>query len=462
MPDVLRFTTAIDPARTTRLDLNDQVTWFRRTAEFGTPPMVRAEVATMLLDGERYPSARYGNRSLKLTLFLSAASGDAAATQIQALMRELNRPFNILEWKRTGAVNPVFFRTFRTAPDAVEEFVEENRKGVSVELTAEPFAYGLPEVPAGSPYTISNNPAAGGNQQYVDVTGVKGDVAAATQIVGDFSQWFNTPGWIAMRRRGTPANAPFLTQAESATLGTDTTLPGNDATMSGAGSNYARTSFATSAAMVTRLSGTFAGASAFTDVRGQYRVFARYRKSVAGDSIKLTFKVGTVDNGSANKILAENVALESTTSARYADLGILQFPIGIDPIYDGPSGVELTAQPNDHLWALQAQRVSGTGNVDVDYLVLIPADDQFVLINQGSDNTDRTVFDSWADQAYAKSVLTGRLTPATDITALGGMPELAPNVTNRIYVRAGYLNTTTAAIDVKYWPRYLHVRPAAT
>ncbi|HEU4542193.1 MAG TPA: hypothetical protein VFR23_13780, partial [Jiangellaceae bacterium] len=99
---------------------------------------------------------------------------------------------------------------------------------------------------------------------------------------------------LSVRRRGTPSATPFALQAETLAVGDDTSLLGPDAAMSGTGSDYARTTFATNATMVTRLNSTTAHpSSASVDARGRYRIFSRHRKSVAGDTIKVRLNIAS-------------------------------------------------------------------------------------------------------------------------------------------------------------------------
>jgi hypothetical protein len=55
-------------------------------------------------------------------------------------MRELDRPSNFLRYQ-AGTSAPVFFRTYRSGPDAID-FNPITRE-VTVTLLAEPFALGL-------------------------------------------------------------------------------------------------------------------------------------------------------------------------------------------------------------------------------------------------------------------------------------------------------------------------------
>lgn len=307
--------------------------------------------------------------------------------------------------------------------------------------------------------------------QCFDVTGVQGDVETPLMLSipasGLFPGGSSTTGrtsCIAVRRRGTPSAAPFVLQAESLTLAVDTTLPGADALMSGSGSNYARVSFATATTLTQRMfTSAAAWAAASKDIRGMYRVFARTRHSVAGDTIQLMLKY-YFNGGSATN---SAVTLSGSANIRYADLGLIAFPTGAAPATDGYSGVELsvsTAQIE-----IRAARPSGSGNVDIDFLIFVPADDRLALVTWGlTGGPDTFVLDSSIPAAYATAA--GAVYNDPPFTIVGGVPMVSPSATNRIYF-INNVNSTDAATDGKtltnaitpsYYPRYLAVRPLAS
>jgi hypothetical protein len=333
-----------------------------------------------------------------------------------------------------------------------------------LEIPAEPFAYGLLETPV-SGVTVSTDPAAGSNGCFVDVTGVKGDVESpaiirwpASAIADDQETIF------AVRRRGTPSSAPFLIQAEAMTQGTDTATQVNDANFSGSGNNYSRTTFATNATMVSRLQVLTVG-SAGVDLRGTYRVLVRYDKSVSGDGINLQLVWGPDSFGT---VFNDVVATRSTTSTTTADLGLISIPSGVDPVY-GPDGVELPVS-NTCLLQLRAQRTSGSGTIDFDFLVLVSADDRFGIVHwddAASSPTDHWILDANGTVAHARNASSQVIsTAAPQISS--GLPMLTPNQSNRIYMlrstRPGdtWSLTTVTPVSVSYFPRYLTVRPAST
>jgi hypothetical protein len=467
MASSLKFVDSIASSPTTRLDLNDRTTWRLHTegTRFPPPPLDQAIASTLLQDGAVIPASAYGLRTVQLELSVNAASADAAATQLQNFYRELDRPGNFLRWQQE-TTNPVFFRTFRTSADEVQDMgkIDGTRKLLSVSFLAEPFAYGLPETPV-SGVTVSTDPAAGSNGCFVDVATVKGDVESPAIIQWPASAIADDQETIfAARRRGTPSSAPFLIQAEAMTQGTDTATQVNSANFSGSGDNYSRTTFATGATMVSRLQVLTVG-SAGVDLRGTYRVFVRYDKSVSGDGINLQLVWGPDSFGT---VFNDSVATASTTSTTTADLGLISIPSGVDPVY-GPDGVELPVS-NTCLLQLRAERTSGSGTIDFDFLALIPADDRFGIVHwddSSSSPTDHWMLDANGTVAHARNASSQIISTAAPQIS-GGLPTLTPNQSNRIYMlrstRPGdtWSLTTVTPVSVSYYPRYLTVRPAST
>src|SRR5918995_3479519 len=101
-----------------RLDLHLAPWRTQKGTNFGFPEMRHAITSTLLVDGGQPTASAYGNRILHLELQVKTASADDTATQIQNLIRELNRPTNLL--KTQIGTNPVFFRTFRATPEDVD------------------------------------------------------------------------------------------------------------------------------------------------------------------------------------------------------------------------------------------------------------------------------------------------------------------------------------------------------
>lgn len=465
MAVTFKFVDRIDAAPTTRLNLNDG-TSFRllQDPDFSPPPMRRSVVQTMLRDGDYVSSTAYENRVVKARLLVSAATQDALATQLQLLHRELDRRANIIQFS-TGETNPVFFRTFRSPEYALDMESPEPKAYVNLSIAAEPFALGVRHDIITS-VTVTNNPAAGTNGMFFDVTGVLGDIPTPSFLNTGPLSGASRQTVIAVRRRGTPANHVFVRQAETfANLSSDTTLQANDPAMSGAGSNYIRTTFA-SAGLISRGDSQVVASSTIDSV-GTYRIFLRLRKTVAADVINVQLRWGA-----ALTIIGDKVATPSIAGPFFLDMGLIQMPPNGAPQSAGHDGRDLSlmnSQVN-----VYAERVSGTGSLDWDYMLIIPADQELAIANwtvAGTPAAD-TYMDGPNEALYTVMSTdtpfdaNRRVDAATPpIPWVGSLPMLSPNQTNRLYMFWYNADTSdsglaeTRVCKVSYWPRFLYIRP---
>lgn len=468
MPDVLQFVDTIAAIPTVRMDLNDDIRWnvnYDGTS-FDPPPRGVARAGTPLIDGERLSAGNYLNRRLRLRLELITPTAAAQFDELQRLHRELDRPFNFLRWQPAGTAQPVFFRTLWSADQSIEHYPGPGTlRIVDVQVEADPFAYGeRVNLPFGF---FRQDPATGGCVQDVAGDDILGDVPtpailtiAAADVIG------NGPSALAIRRRGTPSNLPGVLQAESMTLGTGATLQTNDATMSGGGSNYVRVSFGTPA-MTDRLTSAVFPAVASRDARGMYRMFLRYRRSDATSVFKVELKQTSGTATATNTA----VTLPATTDRRWADLGLFQLPFGADPVVFSVSGLERAARGT--VFTVRAERVSGTGTLDLDCLYPVPADDRLALITwPTSTGPTSMIVDATPhiDMVYPIGSA-GEVYAREHIDRSGGLPMLTPGQDTRIvFLLNAAGNASTVSDDltsgirmaVSYFPRYLYMRPATT
>lgn len=457
---------------TTRLDINPggSAPTYRilKDSVDLTPPSLRYAEADggVLRDGSFISASAYNNRILKMRLHIYAATADALATAIQNLARELDRETNILKWN-TGQTNPVYFRTLRSPLSNMNIEFLENRVEVDLEILAEPFAYGTRVAQAAQ--TLNNDPAAAGTGCFIDITGVKGDVPTPLFLQHDEPTNNNDYYIMGVRQHGTPSDMTIFAQCESMTLGTDTT---SVADASASGGNVARTTFATPT-MVTRLTATMPKAAPTLAEaranRGTYRVFAVVEKSAATDAINLQL-VGP--SGVANT----KQAVPNGVGRKIVDLGLVQVPYGPAAEVFGPgySGVEGGAAPVTI--EVQAERTSGAGNLESDFLLYVPADEGLCIANFSTTSVEDRWFDGPNNAAYlaADSWLTGDQAAANVPARVGSIPALFPNQTNRLVMLLGRSTTNlgagevqpdwtkahTASLVVHYWPRHLYVQPA--
>lgn len=464
MAFTLAFVDSIATSPTVRLDLNTTdgtgFTTLIAGTDFGMPPLRRATAGTLLTDGDHISASAYGNRLLTLQLDLSHLTPDAAATKLQLLARELDRPNNFLRYK-ADTTDEVTFLTFRSP--IARSIWDQVDKAFSVQILAQPFAIGAKA--SLSKVTVTNNPAAVSNGSYLDITGVKGDVETpAYVLVEDLT---TTDLIIGTRRRGTPSGISYFFQCESMTPASDTTLPGNDAAMSGSGSNYARTTFGTPT-MLNRLSVSNFPAASGASLRGTYRMYVMARGNNTS-TFQIRADIEGVDGATFSTQTITHVPL-SSTNRTLLDLGQITLPLGADPTCEGYSGVEKSLIGTTlTLWAA---RTVGAGNLDWDYVAIVPDDPE-----RGDDwmtarlsTSQDVIIDGPNDMVYPQTVGASTLPSGPVIARSGRLPMLSPNVAQRWIMLApdragvdaifGDRIAVTADVTISYWPRYLLVRPS--
>lgn len=463
----LQWVDSIAAAPTLRLDLNDGATWtVHSDTDFGMPRLSRAIVSTLLADGGQVPASAYGLRLLRIVLTRPAgANEDVDAAALQALFREVDRPTNVLKWQPDVA-NPVFFRTVRS--DSPDVTWDPTLKRVEIEVLAEPFAYG-PEENLGT-ITIGGDPDLTGI--HADINAVKGDVE--TPLILEFpasgTLLAARQAVFSARRSPTPIVNVAVDEAQDMGLGQDSSYQAVGS-YSGTGNSCIRTNFSLNPLLTRRgfgnfpMTGPLAAASA-TELRGTYRVFARVKKSVASDGISVKLCWG---NQSPAGVLNTLVALPNTTNIVMVDLGLFHAPYGPDPGENGYSGVDLAVQGT--YYEFQAQRTSGSGTLELDYLAFVPASDQLTIINMApyGATTSQPVWDGPNSTIYKSVSGLGSAVGLWPPPALVGAGALmvSPGMYNRIW---GLRDVTPgAATDlngvtygVRYYPRYLYVRPVST
>lgn len=453
---------------TVLLDLNTTGLRVARGYNLDPPKYDRGFVGGPLRHGQRPTRAVASNRTLRIPLELNQTSGDAAATALENLGRQLAVD-NILKVQLDNASSPVFFRTFGHPDYAAQVragfFVRDTH--LELEIAAEPFAYGPRVEVTGSPFTVANDPAAGTNPCRFDITGVLGDVPTPLLLVATSTGASGTPSGlvskrvhVATRRRGTPSGYSNLMQAEAMGLGTNAAVTA-DVAMSGG--SKARISFGTPTNSL-RLQSVFPANNVSTvEARGEYRVYAKLAKTVATDPVTVQLGYGAT---SAAAIMNDAVTLPTANTGPWlVDLGLVPVPAWADPVTLGFSGVQTKViLPFIGLWAARA---SGTTNLDVDYLYFMPADEPTTVIAQFPATDNVYAIDGTTDAGGAVYSVTAALdeiiTTATapQVVGGGGFPELMPGATNRIHLLRqvdpfGAVDalTNTTTVRAYYWPRW--------
>jgi hypothetical protein len=463
--EVIQFVDTIASSPTVRLDLTSSP-WsvIASGTDISPPSMSRAVVDTLLLDGAIIPASSYGNRVITLHLQLDVAPISdigTAATQAQLLNRELDRPTNILKWQPHSTLPAVFFRTFRSPDYALVSDVGINLHEFTVQLQAEPFGYGIEELL--SAITINNDPAAGSNGKFVDITSIKGDVETPLKISILSGSVAGRQSLFAMRRRGTPSAMPLFIQAEAMTQGTDTTTTANSATYSGAGSNSSTCTFGGTTTDAVRLSTATFPSSPSVDVRGTYRVFLRCTSNTSGAQFSIYLEHG------ARAILNTPNTMTMPTGGPLPmiDLGLVQLPEGYDPGVNGPSGSLLSVLGVP--LKVHAARLTGSGNLQFDYLMFVPADDKLCIVSWGAASPFVFTLEGNTRSVYGTDA-SSRVADIQGASFVGDVPYVSPSITNRLVYINDVSPTNTSADGVtgnvqptvSYWPRYLDIRPVST
>jgi hypothetical protein len=296
---------------------------------------------------------------------------------------------------------------------------------------------------------------------FFDVTGVRGDSPSPAFVrVALGSGTFPTFFW-SQRTANNPPALTLFAQAEAGTVGTDTTVQANDTNMSGAGSNFVRTTF-TTATLTTRLTVTVPTSTDPAALRGRYRVLAKVRMSAGGSNFTMRYVQNPAGTNPTNGGLN---SFDSSAAITTVDLGIVEFGgPGATPATIGFSG--LSAGFATQTLGIQIGRNSGTATLDMDYIYLLPADErssQFRRANWAA--SSYLVIDGPQELAYGMASGTSAFGATRTVdnagglaSYLGGFPMLVPGVTNRWYTLIGPQAASAASTwDVSYWPRWREV-----
>ena len=464
MADQIGFVDSITTEPAERLSLsNGAMTVLRDGTDLSPAPLRRAESSGFLEHGSRTSAAAYGDRVLQLHLQVLGEDDDEIATQIQALVQQLDQP-NILRWHPATATHPVFMRTKRCSIEGLEEILSTHRRAI-VPIPAEPFGLGLP-ITLG-PTLVSNDPSAG---CYVDIPFPDGDLDTPVRLTvlgADVIAAGGRESVIAMRRRGTPGNAPSWLPASSMTPSAgsgSTTFPGHDAAMAGAGNNYAHLTGLPDDEFETRLTALHPAVPSL-DAPGKYRTWFRLRRANGSDELRVRLAVSP---DGVTELLPDptGVVLPAGTVMRWCDVGVFQNPIGDDPRVDSMTGLFLPS--GGVQLRVQAARTTGTtSNLDINGVMTLPADDRLGQVAWPSvAGPTQLVLDSVrGPKLYALGASGETLGISRGLS--GGMPLISPLAYNRLWwLLDGGLKSTagddlleTFTAWVTYQPRYAYLRP---
>jgi hypothetical protein len=448
---LVQFVDSVDVSATVRLDLQTDAVSVEDGFSLGSASMGGDPGGI---------GVEYGFRQISLPVLVAGDKGEALAV-LSKLSVELLRETNWLRFQLTAGAAPEWYKTYRSPPSAIsfdEVMVSGSSSGVTaddgssdmwriaVTLDADPFGWGS-RVDAVVEAVVSNDPAATVNPMSFQTPVILGD-APCSPIIWWGTTLVDQPFLLASG----PA-PPHTGQAEVGLLGADTTVQANDPAFSGVGSNYTRTTFATTPGMVNRL-----GLGA-PSAPGLWRALARVRQNTATDVVAL--QLGPVWSRGAAPV----VTLASVSTFQIVDLGVYQMPpnVGTDHVGGGPTA---TGVANFGNW-LGAQRVSGAGTLDIDYVVYVPADrsTQFLTANPSADGLFN-VLDGEQDAVYG---VVGGATPFDPAAALwdpymtlegGSLPKLPAGEASVVYwvrMRPGAAVNATTTLSMSYYPKFLNL-----
>lgn len=464
MPNTWKFVDQPVASPTVLLDMNDGNTWRTLGGDYfklPSPPLKRSIAANEMVDGGMLTAASYDLRTLSFTVDLYGSTDTARIAQLDALKAQLAKPSNLIMHQLQSASFPVFFRTVRSDEYVADPEISGSFWRVSCGVLAEPFAIGIRRDL--STVTVTNDPASGTNAAKWDITGIVGDAPTPAFLKIGTALAAGDPVILAQRTVNQPTAVTVFAQCEAGTMGTDTTVQANDVAMSGAGSNFVRTTFTTSS-LTTRLTVTVPTATAPEALRGRYRVLLRVRTSATGSNYSLRYVQNPAGPDTVNGPTTTYDSLAST-SFRHVDLGLIEFPTaGPYPTTVGYSG--LSAQMVTQSLAIQIARNTGTATLDMDYVYLMPADERFLVAARNATQANSSlIIDGPNEMAYGQPSgatpfgATRTVDNAGGMSFLfGGAPMLVPSVTNRWHmIRGSSANSVTSTVDVSYWPRWREV-----
>lgn len=492
MPDTIQIVEG-HGSSSVLLDINSSTFGTKLSAP--PPPLRRTVAASTLTDGDYISDSAYGNRTLSLDIDLVSTTQDLWAAAWQTLARQINRDEFWIKYQPTGATSAVWFQCYRS-DSAVEDVIGAAAyRTVSLEIPAYPFAWGAAENI--SSFTITNNPSSGTNRMQYALPTIKGDVETPlllAQTSGPGLTVSPSPGFeedtqinrlVCYRVDDAYTSAFYARDLSELTSSTDV-----GSTVTGAGNNYIdgnykACTFATTTTMATRLSGSFS--TTLAPMPGVYRALIRVvaPPSGSGGTITSVFTLelspdpgaGTyVEVGSVSRTFSYNPGY---STAMLLDFGLVQMPLRSKA---GPVGLAAAPSTQQALQIrIRASQTTGAGGIRFDELFLIPAETTYgsatsalsTWMGDGTKTSNVVLFDSVRSEVRAlydssgsapfNGIPIGYRPGFHQLGYVGQLPTVKPDHNNYlIWLWNGLDTTETTAFTGRYYPRYLHVRPAST
>jgi hypothetical protein len=492
---ILRFVNSIAASPTVDLDLNLGQPFTTKSEDFtlGAPTYAGDPLSL---------GVKWGYRTLTLVTQASG-SNTGSLTAFSALARQVTVD-NLLMVQLDASQPPVFFKTYKTQPSEIDmsqtsaDTPALSYWRLSVQLTADAAAYGLPET---STVTISNDPASGTNKVFYQWPAVKGDLEtplyleAATSDVRGQTRMLSSQALTG----GATQTGPVLVQANALTHGTAVaggvapvgTLVDNTGDAAMSGGNYTRYTGnasddgATAGLPISLLYGLNLLPGTLV---GDYRVLMRVRCGATVDV--WSFAIAQLAAVTPNYPLYTGDVISyvrGTTGPHWLDMGVFRFPFGAPPV--DPVGAFDVAYTNPGLSfaVMMFSNAVAAKTVDFDCLLFVPVGvDQAVATRYATTSYDASLPGTtykavWNGSNDTRYLLDGSANYSPGIAPVsdGGLPTLTPGMDNSIHylqhIGTGYNDprtsstggvsdvlTNSTVLTWKYWPQYLHLRPAGT
>lgn len=405
-------------------------------------------------------------------------------TTVRAMHRLLARQLlggsGWLRWQPNALTKPIWFETWRPESEALsfEHFAANKTENVwtlPINIPAEPFAVGAWETISAT--TINNDPAHATNPCRMVLPAILGDAPTPLRISFNPSNPVEMHGyrWMFAVHSGPTQRTPVVWQIG----GTDGWTPGADtsATASSSaysGGSYRTVSFATDATLQNRISGVAPSAVPV----GRYQAFVRTDRTDNASvfSLRMGQRVGVGYQFDTPATVTARTASTAANHACWVDLGEIALPAYAPPKGENP-GFSIALDI-----ALQVARVSGTGSLRLDTIVLLPIDTpdttaaatmfvNFPII--GIDDNggggvlagDREAFWSYNELGFVAPL---------KAELVGDFPVVVPGETNVLTVLqqvngprpfygndASDLLTASTVVTLTYRPYYLHTGDSA-
>lgn len=300
---------------------------------------------------------------------------------------------------------------------------------------------------------------------------VPGDLDALLEFYCEFGNVPNRVGELYFGRTTKP-NLPnssgvivppnYILNAGDALGGTDTTYEsdtGAPLSTSAAAARRSRTTFATATADVERLiwNNSTRGYFDFALNRGRYACFARARLSAVGTvtmHLQVAYEGNRIDLPTATLTDVGAGGTGNTTQWGVVYLGLLEVPIfdAHTNVGDDGLGVQVLAAGAGNGLTLSAARTSGSPDLYVSDVILLPIDEGGAAIIQGGTDSLPSgrafAFDSTGYYTHGMTQDFSKRSFIANTELRGNAPKLKPNVDNHIHFITFNHNPRYAQIGV--------------